>query len=87
MKIKKLISISILRTSDIPIKNGAVQRERAIKNPDFSSFIFAKRLYENTVIKNDGRTLPKNTAADINKFPQYFFKNPRSQKKSGGLSG
>ena len=50
------MSISILRTRDVPIKNGVVHKKREIINPAFSSFILAKRLYDKTVIKNDGRT-------------------------------
>ena len=81
------MSISILRTRDVPIKNGVVHKKREIINPAFSSFILAKRLYDKTVIKNDGRTLPINIDAGRKKVLQYLLRTAKIQKKSGGLSG
>ena len=84
---KKLISISILKKTDIPVKYGIVIKIKVIKNPNFSSFNFVKSLKDKIDIPKDGRRLPNKRDNEKNILLKYVLKNINIQKYSGGLSG
>lgn len=84
---KKLISISILKKTDIPVKYGIVIKIKVIKNPNFSSFNFVKSLKDKIDIPKDGRRLPNKRDNEKNILLKYVLKILISKNTVGACLG